>query len=490
MYHAELRQGRRGSFLSKGGVGKKGRKIVVGYRRKRMAKTKGGSIGDMVKKGKITIGMLALVMLLAGCGGFIRTDGIDDDLSGVFHVLWDRKSGLSPERYAISALETRYPAAEFEVTNINRGYYYLRGYLQRPNFFDLAKENLYGDLILFEDTAMPLLVETGYLEPLDAYIDTDSFIRDAFGGGLWSRLEERGNGHIYGIPYGKNVYALYYNTALFDELGLSYPEDGITWEEVFELARHINDHPAVGDRIGFAMADYNLPVSQLHARFSGRDEGIVSLADPAWSQVLAFLKELNDVQGNSPYVESPYVRFAYNRIFMIAGRYAGPEQAIASRTVQGFHNANAEWDMASFPVFADAPDTGPAPAYYYLGIPRTSGRKEEAFRLISYLLSDDMQTENSRNALASARQDTALNREFGRDDQQLAGKRTEAFFRHPEEGSFDPRYDYHIQDIIRAWVPYLDDYGLVLDSDEELLAEYRKRLIEVMDFVEEEKTKK
>jgi len=97
--------------------------------------------------------------------------------------------------------------------------------------------------------------------------------------------------------------------------------------------------------------------------------------------------------------------------------------------------------LAAFPVHADAPRTGSAPAYYYLGIPKNSLRKQDAFRIISHMLEDGPQLENGLNGMAGVRRDPAMIERFGERLATLQGKRVQVFFYHPEEGSPDPSYD-------------------------------------------------
>jgi len=79
--------------------------------------------------------------------------------------------------------------------------------------------------------------------------------------------------------------------------------------------------------------------------------------------------------------------------------------------------------LAAFPVHADAPRTGSAPAYYYLGIPKNSLRKQDAFRIISHMLEDGPQLENGLNGMAGVRRDPAMIERFGERLATLQGKR-------------------------------------------------------------------
>ncbi|MBD2864005.1 ABC transporter substrate-binding protein [Paenibacillus oceani] len=46
-----------------------------------------------------------------------------------------------------------------------------------------------------------------------------------------------GKDKLYAIPFSLNFFALFYNKDLFDMFGVTYPTDGMTWDDVYEVAR-------------------------------------------------------------------------------------------------------------------------------------------------------------------------------------------------------------------------------------------------------------
>jgi multiple sugar transport system substrate-binding protein len=45
------------------------------------------------------------------------------------------------------------------------------------------------------------------------------------------------DGKLYGLPYRKTAWALYYNKDLFDKAGVTYPKADMTWKEFIELSK-------------------------------------------------------------------------------------------------------------------------------------------------------------------------------------------------------------------------------------------------------------
>jgi len=447
------------------------------------------------KKGILLVVLLAV--LAAGCAdkGFtVRKDTIE----GRFEILWDFGMGLSPTGHMIQHLQAAYPETEFYYEYISRITYPIDdarmfGY----NQIRVMLDNRPADLVVFEHILAPDYIDSGYLEPLDDYVAADPSIRERLDPKLLEHLREQGNGSIYAIPFAKNVYALYYNKDIFDELQIPHPRDGMTWDDVLALARQISDRSPKGDRqttIGplpnfqvltersaFGLPDRHLALSQMGGRFPDPDAGPPDFRDPVWERYERFLADLASVK--APTLFYAYKDFAAGNLAMAAGRLHGSPlySSVGDEATDVLTAPFAEWDLVSFPVFADAPDTGPAPAYYYIGIPKNSLRKQEAFRLISHMLSDEVQLENSKNGLASVRGEPAFRDVFGERTYKALGKNVEAFFYHPKEADLGPGYSIHLQ-----YQFYQTGISSFLDQDPERyraarrdeylrLEEYRKK---------------
>lgn len=77
----------------------------------------------------------------------------------------------------------------------------------------------------------------GVLEPLDPFIDASGFDREDF----WPGLLEFAmyNGEVYGFPRDIGLEVLYYNKSIFDEVGLDYPDETWTWDDLLAAAEQL-----------------------------------------------------------------------------------------------------------------------------------------------------------------------------------------------------------------------------------------------------------
>ncbi|GAA3402900.1 ABC transporter substrate-binding protein [Paenibacillus hodogayensis] len=214
------------------------------------------------------------------------------------------------------------------------------------------------------------------------------------------------DGKLYGLPvppYFPNV--LYYNKDLFDKFGVPYPNDGMTWDEVYELSKKMTRTDAGKPIRGFSanvtgmLRDnpFSLPIL---------DPEKDQLADPdKWRSIFANLQRFYDVPGNA------YPDTAAEDMAMF-----GKGNAALSANLHSVYLTippEINWDIVSLPTMEGAPkrvsQRGPA----YWSISETSKHKEEAFQVVMEMLSDDIQMEDSRQGLPTTLNDKAVQDALG-----------------------------------------------------------------------------
>lgn len=135
--------------------------------------------------------------------------------------------------------------------------------------------------------AVQKLAPAGYLEPLDEL----SVIRNA------SEEQKKPvsyDGHVYGLSFGNMVLCTYYNTEIFEEQGLSIPEN---WTEFLEICKKLKEAgitPIIsGNKDSYALqfGIYQIAASQVYAAnpdFNAQlENGITHFTDSdTWDTVL------------------------------------------------------------------------------------------------------------------------------------------------------------------------------------------------------------
>jgi len=113
-----------------------------------------------------------------------------------------------------------------------------------PDPFEKLKEVMQGanppDVVMFDLHQMSQLITDNMLAPLDPLIAKDKFdtadIVPAVIDGIKAASTD---GKLYALSPMFSSSALVYNKKMFDEAGVPYPTDGMTWEQMFDLARRL-----------------------------------------------------------------------------------------------------------------------------------------------------------------------------------------------------------------------------------------------------------
>ncbi|WP_274365708.1 ABC transporter substrate-binding protein [Paenibacillus thermotolerans] len=109
------------------------------------------------------------------------------------------------------------------------------------------------DVVMMEYAILPSLVEENLLLPLDSYIAKDRVDLSRFVPAVQSSLKQASqDGRLYALAPQFSSSALFYNRELFDRLGVAYPKDHMTWDELFALARQVSQVAAEVSAAGSA----------------------------------------------------------------------------------------------------------------------------------------------------------------------------------------------------------------------------------------------
>lgn len=211
---------------------------------------------------------------------------------------------------------------------------------------------------------------------------------------------------LYGLPVPPYFpMVLYYNKDLFDRFGVPYPQDRMTWDEAYDLAKKMSRSENGEAYRGFSSNliaifrdnPYSVPI--LDPR---KDE----LAEPEiWRKLFDNFKRFYEIPNNAP--ESNYTLenavFSKGNVAMQANQHSiylklPPE---------------LNWDMVSLPTIPGGPklmgQRGPA----YWTITRQSAHKEEAFQVIAAMLDDEVQMADSRNGIPTTLSNPAIQAALG-----------------------------------------------------------------------------
>lgn len=227
------------------------------------------------------------------------------------------------------------------------------------------------------------------------------------------------DGQLWGLPFTLSNIVMFYNKDLFDKFGVPYPKDGMTWDELYDVAKKmtrtvdgveykgLSAHPGV-------MTSYNqLSLSPLDLK-----ENKAAINTEKWKQLIENLKRFYDIPGNA---------------FTNIDDFPKGQMAIGvhvAEKVTSWYNANKDlnFDLASPPSFNELPNTGMQPNTYSLFVTKNSKYKDQAFQIIQHLLSDEVQSELSKQGIVTPLKSKTVRDLYGQSLPQLKGKNTGAVY--------------------------------------------------------------
>ncbi|MFD2331351.1 extracellular solute-binding protein [Cohnella sp. GCM10020058] len=141
---------------------------------------------------------------------------------------------------------SEYPGKSANVYNLTPGIDAFKAQLQKSH----------ADLVQVPLAYVSELSAAGLLKPLDTWMKRDKVSDDNWQTAVKQTVREAGGGELYGFAPEFTGHALYFNRKLFRENGVAEPTDGMTWDEVMNLAARFqgiqkNGKPVYGLSFGY-----------------------------------------------------------------------------------------------------------------------------------------------------------------------------------------------------------------------------------------------
>lgn len=287
----------------------------------------------------------------------------------------------------------------------------------------LASSETFDFLVTFHGN-LPPYKELGILTDIDPLAKQHNFDLGRFDPGALEALRVVGdNNELYALPYAANLNAIYYNKDIFDKFAVSYPEDGMTWDETIELAKkvtgvesHVQYRGLDTDSIHRVLFPLSLNIVE------ARTHEVLVNSDP-YKRVFETAKQIYSIPGNE-YGASPGA----------IDRFLKSKDLAMIATVNLFLRfreiTDLEWDVAQFPSYRERPNTY---GMYdlHIAIPMSmSKHPEDQMRIFEVLFSDEIQTVMvKKSGKVSVLKDSKYNAMFGQDLPELTGKNIAGVFK-------------------------------------------------------------
>jgi multiple sugar transport system substrate-binding protein len=366
----------------------------------------------MKTKSKLVALTLMTSVLVSACGGqgsggtgaAGSTDKKAEEKPKEPYTMTIFTAGVSQEEFDkrfSATLKQKFPHVTIEYIMSGKG----------QTISDLVAANKIPDIIR---TDVPTL-QTGYLDYKIGYDLTEMVKKYKYDVNRFNKVfideivDAGGTGALYGLPVPPYFpQALYYNKDLFDKFGVAYPKDGMTWDELHELAKKMTRVDGGTVYRGFSANPVNtlrdnvlsLPI------LSPTADGLHDSAK--WSTLFQNLLRFYQIPSNTIESTSSLEDKAFNK------------GNVALMTNQ--HNIylvippEVNWDIVSYPKFNDGPNLMPQRGPAYWAITNTSKHKDEAFEMIMAMLSDESQISDSKLGIPTTLNNPEIAKVLGQSD--------------------------------------------------------------------------
>jgi multiple sugar transport system substrate-binding protein len=197
-------------------------------------------------------------------------------------------------------------------------------------------------------------------------------------------------GELYGLPVSPFFSrVLYYNKDLFNKFGQPYLKDGMSMDEVYNVAKTMTRSEGGVDYRGYsanitsivAYNSYSLPsLDPVKDQMAGMD---------TWKKIFESYARFYQIPNNKveTSVSGESVAYKKGNVAMWSDNYS-PYLDLSMMP---------NWDMVSVPLVDGAPRKVGIFTPGYLMITKQSKYKDDAFKVIMEMLSDEVQLKDSRN---------------------------------------------------------------------------------------------
>jgi multiple sugar transport system substrate-binding protein len=249
-------------------------------------------------------------------------------------------------------------------------------------------------------------------------------------------------GSIFGLPVQTSVEILYYNKSLFDKFGVSYPKDGMTWDNAAELSAKLTREEGGVQYYGYTTTiNHMLRMNQFSLPRVDPKTGKPTInTDARWKTYYETL------YGKMMAGEAYKKRFTENSTLAASDAFIKTKEAAMYAFPSQLYLTNPEemkameWDIVSLPVFKELPGIGSQSYPMFFGVTKLSKQPDAAAEVLKYMVSEEFQLGLARKGWMSSLTSEAVRKAYAQDT-PFKDKNYKALFVKPAPIAYAPEYD-------------------------------------------------
>ncbi|HZG78749.1 MAG TPA: extracellular solute-binding protein [Paenibacillus sp.] len=295
----------------------------------------------------------------------------------------------------------------------------------QPDPMEEMKKLMQGDnppdLVMLDLNSLSELVNENLLMPLDPFITADKFDTTKIVPTVLDGIKESApDGKLYALAPLFSSSALFYNKKMFTDAGVAFPTDGMTWDQVFELARQLSGGEGENQKYGFSFSTYqggdsfyemSMYTQPLELSYYDQTGDKMAVDSDSWENVwkkIVDLRKQKIIPGPPNYEQMPmkepgpfdWDNFLSGRVAMSISSYYYINELINANK-QAETNDKLEpidWDVVTLPTHEQAPGIG-GQIYMdgMMGINAKAQNDEDAWEFLKFVNGDDWARLKSRS---------------------------------------------------------------------------------------------
>lgn len=323
------------------------------------------------------------------------------------------------------------------------------------------------DIYITWDGSMPGLAELDVFMDITPLAKKNKFDLGRFDQDALAAVKD--SGKLHALPYGVNFNALYYNKDIFEKFGVSFPKDGMTWEEAIELAKKITVKDNDVQYRGLEPDEMNRMLFPLSLNIlDAKTDKVMVNSDP-YKTVFEITKQIFSIQGNE-YKPGAPDRFIVDKTL---GMLAKDNLFLRLKDTPDLN-----WDIAQYPSYKERLNTYGMYDLHIMIPVKTSKHQDDIMRVMEVFFSDEVQTAMVKKAReVSTLKDPVYAQKFAADLPELQGKNIASIFKSKPAPA--PGYSKYYSGALGILYGQYDiamrnekDINTVLRESEELINQY------------------
>jgi multiple sugar transport system substrate-binding protein len=315
--------------------------------------------------------------------------------------------------YIEEPMKKKYPHISFD---------YIQGDTKNNTIEKLISSGIVPDIVTGGPSSLFDFMNVGLTADMTPLVDKHKFDLGQFDKQAVSFFKSYSTkGELYSLPVTTDQNVLYYNKGIFDKFGVPYPKDGMSWDQVYELAKQVSRTDGGVSYRGIDVQRGYLTYNQLSLPYIDQSTDKPIFNNDGWRSLFEMMQKVYSIPGNE-YKNTGQTDFIKNQNLAMFASY---------NIIMLLKDApNLNWDLVTLPTFSQKPNTGLAPFPQHMLVTSQSKHKDDAFLVLETMLSEDVQAARGRDAgIAPALTKKAVQDQFMKGVGFAAGKNVGAFFK-------------------------------------------------------------